>query len=141
LRESSMLLLSRTVTPNPSLKPDPLHPRVAAGPRNRDAWTVAEACGFPINLAKKESGLRSRANLTWHITADIMTYYTFSLGFRPGGFNRIESPPGQAPALVAVAYYCGGLEAASTCQHHLAAMSAGTSMPYASASRLVCVAR
>ncbi|MDE1923204.1 MAG: TonB-dependent receptor [Gammaproteobacteria bacterium] len=34
------------------------------------------------------SGLKSRANLTWHITPDVMVYYTFSQGFRPGGFNR-----------------------------------------------------
>jgi iron complex outermembrane recepter protein len=48
-------------------------------------------CGFPINLDKKESGFRSRGNLTWHITPDVMAYYTFSQGFRPGGFNRTES--------------------------------------------------
>ncbi len=46
-----------------------------------------------INLDKKnlrdtESGFKSRANLTWHITPDIMTYLTWSQGFRPGGFNR-----------------------------------------------------
>jgi outer membrane receptor protein involved in Fe transport len=34
------------------------------------------------------SGFRSRANITWHITPDVMVYYTFSQGFRPGGFNR-----------------------------------------------------
>jgi iron complex outermembrane receptor protein len=33
-------------------------------------------------------GFKSRGNLTWHITQDIMAYYTFSQGFRPGGFNR-----------------------------------------------------
>ncbi len=37
---------------------------------------------------KTESGTRSRFNLTWHITPDIMAYYTFSQGYRPGGFNR-----------------------------------------------------
>ena len=36
-------------------------------------------------------GFRSRGNLTWHITSDIMAYYTFSQGFRPGGFNRFSS--------------------------------------------------
>ncbi len=45
-------------------------------------------CGFGMNLNKSESGFRSRGNLTWHITPDIMAYYTFSQGFRPGGFNR-----------------------------------------------------
>jgi len=37
---------------------------------------------------KTYSGFRSRGNLTWHITRDLMVYYTFSQGFRPGGFNR-----------------------------------------------------
>ena len=36
-------------------------------------------------------GFRSRGNLTWHITSDVMAYYTFSQGFRPGGFNRFSS--------------------------------------------------
>jgi outer membrane receptor protein involved in Fe transport len=48
-------------------------------------------CGFGINLHKKESGFRSRLNLTWHIDSDLMAYYTFSQGFRPGGFNRTAS--------------------------------------------------
>ena len=34
------------------------------------------------------SGFRSRANLTWRVTDDAMVYYTWSQGFRPGGFNR-----------------------------------------------------
>ena len=34
------------------------------------------------------TGTRSRGNLTWHITPDIMAYYTYSQGFRPGLFNR-----------------------------------------------------
>ena len=33
-------------------------------------------------------GFKSRVNLTWHITRDMMVYYTFSQGFRPGGFNQ-----------------------------------------------------
>jgi iron complex outermembrane recepter protein len=37
------------------------------------------------------SGFKSRANVTWHITPDVMVYYTFSQGFRPGGFNRSVS--------------------------------------------------
>jgi iron complex outermembrane receptor protein len=55
------------------------------------ACTAAGGCGEPINLHKKESGSRSRANITWHITPDILAYYTFSQGFRPGGFNRTNS--------------------------------------------------
>ena len=40
------------------------------------------------NLRDTESGNKSRGNLTWHITPDVMVYYTFSQGFRPGGFNQ-----------------------------------------------------
>jgi iron complex outermembrane receptor protein len=40
------------------------------------------------NLRDTESGNKSRANLTWHIAPDLMVYYTFSQGFRPGGFNQ-----------------------------------------------------
>jgi iron complex outermembrane recepter protein len=45
------------------------------------------------HLSNTESGFRSRANLTWHITPDIMAYYTFSQGFRPGGFNQNGGAP------------------------------------------------
>ncbi len=61
--------------------------------------TAAGLCGFPINLDKSESGHRLRGNLTWHVTSDLMTYYTYSEGFRPGGFNRTSSLPGQPPTL------------------------------------------
>jgi iron complex outermembrane recepter protein len=40
-------------------------------------------------------GFRSRANLSWHVTDDVLLYYTWSQGFRPGGFNRgtkLEQP-------------------------------------------------
>jgi iron complex outermembrane receptor protein len=47
--------------------------------------------GFGINLSKSESGFKSRANLTWHVTPDILAYYTWSQGFRPGGFNRTKT--------------------------------------------------
>jgi iron complex outermembrane receptor protein len=40
------------------------------------------------NLRDSESGWKSRGNVTWHITPDVMVYYTFSQGFRPGGFNQ-----------------------------------------------------
>jgi iron complex outermembrane recepter protein len=55
------------------------------------ACTAASLCGFPISLHKGEHGMRSRANLTWHITDNVMAYYTWSQGFRPGGFNRTDS--------------------------------------------------
>lgn len=72
------------------------------------ACTAGGLCGFPINLEKSESGTRSRANLTWHITPDVMAYYTFSQGFRPGGFNRTASLPGQPPSLAGEAPYLAG---------------------------------
>ena len=40
------------------------------------------------NLHGTESGFKSRGNLTWHVTPDVMLYYTYSQGFRPGGFNQ-----------------------------------------------------
>ena len=45
------------------------------------------------NLKNTETGTRSRANLTWHVTPDVMLYYTFSQGFRPGGFNQNGGAP------------------------------------------------
>ena len=45
------------------------------------------------NLTGTESGFKSRANLTWHITPDVMVYYTWSQGFRPGGFDENGGTP------------------------------------------------
>ncbi len=73
------------------------------------------SCGFPLNLSKGESGFSSRASLAWHVTPDIMTYYTYSQGFRPGGFNRNPSLPGQPPFLFAEAPYCGGASTDPRC--------------------------
>jgi iron complex outermembrane receptor protein len=44
--------------------------------------------GFGMNLKKSEGGNIYRGNVTWHIVPDAMVYYTYSEGFRPGGFNR-----------------------------------------------------
>jgi len=46
---------------------------------------------FNINaeeLDRTFSGFKSRANLSWKITEDALLYYTWSQGFRAGGFNR-----------------------------------------------------
>ena len=40
------------------------------------------------NLNAVYKGTKWRGNVTWHITPDVMVYYTFSQGYRPGGFNR-----------------------------------------------------
>ncbi len=69
--------------------------------------TAAGLCGFPINLDKSESGHSWRGNLTWHVTPDMMAYYTYSEGVRPGGFNRVQSLPGQPPLLRGIAPYSG----------------------------------
>ncbi|HME41076.1 MAG TPA: TonB-dependent receptor [Steroidobacteraceae bacterium] len=45
------------------------------------------------NLQGSESGFKSRANLTWHIMPDVMVYYTWSQGFRPGGFDENGGTP------------------------------------------------
>ncbi|MBS0580856.1 MAG: TonB-dependent receptor [Proteobacteria bacterium] len=45
------------------------------------------------HLKDSESGNKFRGNLTWHVTPDTMLYYTFSQGFRPGGFNQNGGAP------------------------------------------------
>jgi iron complex outermembrane recepter protein len=40
------------------------------------------------HLRTTYTGLKSRVNLTWHIFPDVLAYYTWSQGFRPGAFNR-----------------------------------------------------
>ncbi|MBV9344555.1 MAG: TonB-dependent receptor, partial [Gammaproteobacteria bacterium] len=42
----------------------------------------------PNGLHKLYKGFKGRANLSWHVTPDHLLYYTWSQGFRPGGFNR-----------------------------------------------------
>jgi iron complex outermembrane receptor protein len=39
-------------------------------------------------LDRTFSGFRSRANLSWKVNEDALLYYTWSQGFRAGGFNR-----------------------------------------------------
>ena len=66
-------------------------------------------CGFGMNLNKSEEGWKPRYNVTWHITPDVMTYFTHSEGFRPGGFNRTKTEPGWQPGtLKGVAPYTSG---------------------------------
>ena len=64
--------------------------------------------GFGINLKKSESGWKYRGNLTWHITPDILAYYTYSEGFRPGGFNRTKTLLDGTVVLKSVAPYSAG---------------------------------
>jgi outer membrane receptor protein involved in Fe transport len=46
-----------------------------------------------LHLKSTYSGFRSRGNITWHVTPNVMLYYTYSQGFRPGGFNRSSKGP------------------------------------------------
>ena len=67
---------------------------------------------FGTNLTgttRKESGTRSRVNLSWKVTDTALLYYTFSQGYRPGGFNRGSSghiPVGYVPG-VSTSTKCG----------------------------------
>ena len=88
-----------------------------------EAGTPAGGCHNPLysfnldakNLADTESGYKSRGNLTWHITPDIMVYYTYSQGFRPGGFNQnggaqhAYGPDGQLQFVVPTSYHSDNL--------------------------------
>jgi len=44
-------------------------------------------------LDRTFSSFRSRANLSWRVTEDALLYYTWSQGFRAGGFNRAPFAP------------------------------------------------
>jgi iron complex outermembrane receptor protein len=55
------------------------------------------------------TGWRSRANLTYKVTPDVMVYYTWSQGYRPGGFNRgtsgvLPGPDGQSQYITPVVW-------------------------------------
>jgi len=95
--------------------PNPGGPAATTCPGHTPANYVAgspcggAAYGFGINLHKSESGNKSRVNLTWHITPDVMAYYTYSQGFRPGGFNRTKTnADGSVITLKKVAPYTPG---------------------------------
>ena len=60
---------------------------------------------YGTNLEKqtdKADGFRSRANLTWRVTDDVLFYGTWSEGYRPGGFNRGSACGLRDPATNAV---------------------------------------
>ncbi|HTV52902.1 MAG TPA: TonB-dependent receptor [Steroidobacteraceae bacterium] len=59
------------------------------------------------HLENVYTGFRSRANLTWHILPDVLAYYTWSQGFRPGAFNRNSGC--YIPDSSGVALYCSPL--------------------------------
>jgi iron complex outermembrane recepter protein len=73
----------------PGAVPDPC--------RNRDITNLNA-----LQLARTYSGFKSRANLSWKVDEDHLLYYTWSQGFRSGGFNRGFTPPENSPL------YAGG---------------------------------
>lgn len=56
-------------------------------------------------LARTYSGFRSRVNLSYRPNAQALLYYTWSQGFRPGGFNRNFGTPGGSPLSAGRASY------------------------------------
>jgi iron complex outermembrane recepter protein len=46
-----------------------------------------------FKLDRTDSGFRSRVNLSWKVSEDALLYYTWSQGFRSGGFNRAGYGP------------------------------------------------
>ena len=59
------------------------------------------------NLNTTYKGFKSRANLTWHIQPEVLAYYTWSQGFRPGAFNRTSAC--YIPDANGIALYCSPL--------------------------------
>jgi outer membrane receptor protein involved in Fe transport len=70
----------------PALSTTP--PCLGGGAANNFGFDTNETAG---DYNKDYSGFRSRANVSWHVTEDALLYYTWSQGFRAGGFNRGES--------------------------------------------------
>lgn len=56
-----------------------------------------------LGLNRTYSGFKSRANLTWKITPSALVYYTFSQGFRAGGFNRPNAVESTSPLATSAA--------------------------------------
>ena len=67
-------------------------PTTYYGPCTPQTNGASAPYGTNLNTASYNNstyhGFRSRANLSWHVTDDVLLYYTWSQGFRPGGFNR-----------------------------------------------------
>jgi iron complex outermembrane recepter protein len=73
---------------------------------------LAPCLNYSTNIDKEGlqttyTGFRSRANLTWHIQQDVLAYYTWSQGFRPGAFNRNSAC--YIPGVAGVPQYCSPL--------------------------------
>jgi len=61
-------------------------------PGNQSGGSAFGPYGTNLTGASRtETGTRSRVNLSWKVTSTDLLYYTFSQGYRPGGFNRGSS--------------------------------------------------
>jgi iron complex outermembrane recepter protein len=63
------------------------------------------------HLRSTYTGFKSRINLTYHVFPDVLAYYTWSQGFRPGAFNR--SSGCYIPDAQGTPQYCSPLSFAS----------------------------
>ena len=69
------------------------HPTAPDPCLNHSSFVNLDARGFE----RSYSGFKSRANLSWKITPDALLYYTWSQGFRAGGFNRSQAGGFKSP--------------------------------------------
>jgi iron complex outermembrane receptor protein len=60
------------------------------------------------------TGFKNRFNVTWHVNHDTLAYFTYSEGFRPGGFNRSDSKAGLKDASGAAQFHYPGSYAPDT---------------------------
>ncbi len=57
--------------------------------------------GGPNGDHVKYHGFRSRASINWHVNPNTLAYFTFSQGFRPGGFSRSQRSVAVGPGTAA----------------------------------------
>ena len=95
---------SRTNTSEVGSTVDGLGCRLLVGPPVPNPCVNHSTVFFNIDaehLDKTYSGFKSRANLSWQVTEDALLYYTWSQGFRAGGFNRAPIAPADDSPLAA----------------------------------------
>src|SRR6202012_2062573 len=56
-------------------------------------------------LDQNYAGFRSRANVSFRVSKSALLYYTWSQGFRAGGFNRFSGISGSSPLSAGPADY------------------------------------
>jgi outer membrane receptor protein involved in Fe transport len=83
-----------TPGPNPAVCDNGLNLDTLPVPPGNEAYSDQS-----VGLQKTYTGFKSRANVSWKFMDDGLLYYTWSQGFRPGGFNRASGfvSAGQSP--------------------------------------------